>query len=124
MNALIQFAWPRGVGLACALLCTMPLRAVEAISEPPAEEPLFAVPTQLDRIGRILAPVMINGQGPFRLIIDTGANHSTISPRLVEKLGLVQSEDVTKRVLGVTGSANMPTVFIDRLQAGTLVVEG
>ncbi|MEP7247355.1 MAG: retroviral-like aspartic protease family protein [Gammaproteobacteria bacterium] len=124
MNALLHFGWRRGVWLPCALLCAMPLGAVEALSAPDPDQPLFAVPTQLDRIGRILAPVMINGKGPFRLIIDTGANHSTISPRLVEKLGLVPSEDVVKRVLGVTGSANMPTVFIERLQAGTLVVEG
>jgi hypothetical protein len=30
----------------------------------------------------IVAPVMINGKGPFRLIVDTGASYSTISPQL------------------------------------------
>src|SRR5688572_17412347 len=45
-------------------------------------EPLFASPTRIDRIGRIVAPVYINGQGPFRLVVDTGASHSTVSPQL------------------------------------------
>jgi predicted aspartyl protease len=118
MNVLIHIAW-----LPCALLCTSLVSAAAPPTVPDAEEPLFAVPTRLDRIGRILAPVMINGKGPFRLIIDTGANHSTISPRLVQTLGLVQSQGNDKIVHGVTGSARVPTVLVDRIEAGTLVVE-
>src|SRR5487761_1383015 len=47
------------------------------------EDLLFACPTSLDHIGRIVASVMVDGRGPFRFIIDSGANHSTISPHLV-----------------------------------------
>src|SRR5690606_32715782 len=43
------------------------------------EEALYASPTRRDRIGRIIAPVIINGQGPFRFVVDTGATHSAIS---------------------------------------------
>jgi predicted aspartyl protease len=32
--------------------------------------------------GRMVAPMMVNGQGPFRFIVDTGANRSAISDRL------------------------------------------
>lgn len=117
MNVLLHIAW-----LPSALLFATSLNALEASSGEGREEPLFAVPTQVDRIGRILAPVMINGKGPFRLIIDTGANHSTVSPQLAQTLGLVPSE-ITKMVHGVTGSANVPTVFIDRIEAGTLIIE-
>jgi predicted aspartyl protease len=88
-----------------------------------ADEPLFAVPTQRDRIGRILAPVMINGKGPFRLIIDTGANHSTVSPHMLEKLGLVPSPEDDRIVHGVTGSARVPAVLVDRLETGLFKVE-
>ncbi|MGH8223690.1 MAG: peptidase A2A, partial [Woeseiaceae bacterium] len=38
-----------------------------------APEPRFVAPTRRDKIGRIWAPVLINGQGPFRLVLDTGA---------------------------------------------------
>ena len=40
-------------------------------------EPLFAAPTRLDRIGRVMTHVMVNGKGPFRFVIDTGASRST-----------------------------------------------
>ncbi|HEY7740911.1 MAG TPA: hypothetical protein VIB01_09885, partial [Steroidobacteraceae bacterium] len=34
-----------------------------------ADEPRFVAPTRRDRIGRIWAPVTINGKGPFRLVL-------------------------------------------------------
>lgn len=83
---------------------------------------LFACPTTLDRIGRVVASVMIDGKGPFRFIIDTGANHSTISPQLAAVLGLHESLQQSIRVTGVTGSADVASVPIDKLQAGDLVI--
>ena len=82
--------------------------------------PLYAAPTRLDRIGRILAPVMINGQGPFRLTVDTGANQSVITTPLAAALGLTASDQVVK-LNGVTGSLVVPTVRIDRFETGDLV---
>jgi predicted aspartyl protease len=88
---------------------------------PPDDTLLYASPTRKDRIGRILAPVMINGQGPFRLIVDTGASYSAVSPQLAQKLGLVPSADSPFLVNGITGSAVVPSVPIDKLQAGDLI---
>jgi predicted aspartyl protease len=93
-----------------------------ARSSPP-EEPLFATPTHLDRTGRILAPVMINGQGPFRLIVDTGASHSTLSTELARALGLEPSDEYALVLNGVTGTARVPGVLVDRLQAGDLTMK-
>lgn len=84
---------------------------------------LFAAPTRLDRIGRIVAPVMINGQGPFRFIVDTGASHSTLSPALVARLGLTIPAGSTLEVNGVTGTAQVPAVKIQQLQAGALRID-
>ena len=114
--------------LLTADLSVAPHAVVEAIESPsvlpPAlDEPLFAAPTRLDRIGRVLAPVMINGKGPFRFVLDTGANHSTVSPLLVSTLGLeIAPEQQARLVHGVTGSAYVPTVYIDKLEAGTMIV--
>jgi predicted aspartyl protease len=98
--------------------------SAHASAQPPAAVPddttLYASPTRKDRIGRILAPVMINGRGPFRLIVDTGASYSTVSPQLVQTLGLQPSEDAPFLVNGITGSARVPSVLIDHLQAGDL----
>ena len=84
---------------------------------------LFASPTTHDHIGRVVVPVMVNGQGPFRFIVDTGANHSTISPGLARKLGLNPAATPSIILDGITGSAQVSFVTIDRLQAGELTIE-
>jgi hypothetical protein len=86
-------------------------------------EPEFATPTTLDRIGRIIAPVMINGRGPFRLMVDTGANRSLITTTVAESLGIDYLAAPQVTMNGVTGSAVVPAVALDRLEAGALVFE-
>src|SRR5436190_7718717 len=78
-------------------------------------EPLFAAPTRLDRIGRVMTMVMVNGKGPFRFVIDTGASRSTLAPHLAKSLGLTQPG---RNVMlnGVTGVAEVPTVVVDSLE--------
>ena len=34
-------------------------------------EPLFAAPTRLDRIGRVMTMVMVNGKGPFEVRVES-----------------------------------------------------
>ncbi len=53
-----------------------------------APEPRYVSPTRRDQIGRIWAPVMINGRGPFRLVLDTGASHSAITALVALALGI------------------------------------
>jgi len=87
-----------------------------------APEPLYAAPTRLDRAGRVLAAVMINGQGPFRFIVDTGANRSAIAPKTATKLGLISQAQSAVDVQGVTGAAMLPSVDVDTLQAGEILM--
>ncbi|MGH8138401.1 MAG: aspartyl protease family protein [Steroidobacteraceae bacterium] len=85
------------------------------------DDTLFASPTRKDHIGRIVVPVMINGQGPFRFIVDTGASHSTVSPQLAVTLGLQPTDDSLIKINGITGTAQVPSVVIDKLKAGDLI---
>src|SRR5579872_7017552 len=72
-----------------------------------APEPKYVAPTLRDRIGRIWAPVLINGKGPYRLVLDTGASHSAIIGRVADSLGMKnQADNIVVR--GVTGSAVVP----------------
>lgn len=87
------------------------------------DDAVYVSRTTRDQIGRILAPVMVNGEGPFRFVVDTGATHSVVTPSLVTQLGLVASADRSILVRGVTGAAQMASVRIDRLQAGALRFE-
>jgi len=117
-----KLAWSIGLAVATALSA----RAQDAVAPPAFEVAVpdaeYALPTRLDRIGRVLAPVMVNGQGPFRFILDTGANRSVLSPELAELLHLAPSADRPIGVQGVTGYAILPAVEIEELRAGDLVL--
>jgi len=85
------------------------------------DEPKYVAPTRLDRIGRIWAPVLIDGKGPFRMVLDTGASHSAITQRAANRLGLPLSKDLTL-LTGVTGSATVQEVTADRMEVGELLL--
>jgi hypothetical protein len=92
----------------------------EALSEVVVQtsEPRFVAPTRRDRIGRIWAPVMIDGKGPFRLVLDTGANRSAITARTAQLLGASATGDGSAHVTGFTGSAFVPTVHVGEMEVG------
>jgi hypothetical protein len=88
-----------------------------ALADP---EPLFAAPTRLDRIGRVMTHVKVNGKGPFRFVIDTGASRSTLAPHLARALNLTPSVGRNVMLNGVTGAAEVTTVAVDSLEIGAL----
>ncbi|MDB5464048.1 MAG: hypothetical protein JWP23_2437 [Phenylobacterium sp.] len=81
---------------------------------------LDEAPTQVDTghdaYEHMLGPVMINGQGPFQFLVDTGANTSCVSKALAERLELPTGEPA--RVHTVVGVRERPGVLIDHLQVG------
>jgi predicted aspartyl protease len=91
-----------------------------ALADP---EPLFAAPTRLDRIGRVMTHVKVNGKGPFRFVIDTGASRSTLAPHLARALALKPSVGRNVMLNGVTGAAEVPTVAVDSIEIGALRFE-
>jgi hypothetical protein len=85
-------------------------------------EPKFVAPTRRDRIGRIWAPVLIDGKGPYRLVLDTGANRSAITTRTAQLIGNPPAEDGATRVTGFTGSAMVPTIHVDSMEVGDVLI--
>lgn len=106
-----------------ALAIPVEAAADSAPNDDEAEFAVYAAPTTVDKIGRIMAPVMVNGQGPFRFILDTGASRSVLSPSLVERLGLQVSPESTLTIQGATGAEEVPAVRIDQLHAGDIRLE-
>ena len=96
----------------------MSLRWLPASAQEPTPPLLFDAQTRTDRIGRLLVPVTINGQGPFRFVLDTGANRSVLTPQLAAHLGLPVSKANRLIMTGVTGSASVPTVAVEQLKVG------
>jgi predicted aspartyl protease len=88
-----------------------------------AAEPRFVAPTRRDRIGRIWAPVSVNGKGPFRLVLDTGASHSALTAQVAQALGIALDPSRTVTLRGATGSVEVPFVPVETLEFGDLLVE-
>src|SRR5688500_16056541 len=57
-------------------------RTVDTITQ--ADE----VALKADSNRRMTVPVTVSGEGPFRFMVDTGANHTAISQELAARLGL------------------------------------
>ena len=92
----MQLGWRGAVALVALLVGALPragatpsepLASPVAASSAPVEQPIpevqifapeprYVAPTLRDRIGRIWAPVYLNGKGPYRLVLDTGASTS------------------------------------------------
>ncbi len=122
----LQSALLAGVGSAVAASPTIPGGATRTVAASEAAEEyktLYACPTTLDHIGRVVAPVMVDGQGPFRFVIDTGASRSSVGPSLVQALSLKMSQVPLLQLEGITGSAPVAAVTINALKAGTLSIQ-
>ncbi|WP_309645160.1 retroviral-like aspartic protease family protein [Phenylobacterium sp.] len=84
-------------------------------------------PTQVDTASssifdHVTAPVMINGRGPFRFMVDTGANTSCVSQGLAETLALPRGRAL--RVHTIVGPRSRASVMIDQLDIGTRTRRG
>lgn len=87
-----------------------------------APEPRFVAATRRDRIGRVWVPVMLNGKGPFRLVLDSGAVRSALVPSVADILQLPLDRNAPVLLHGVTGTAVTPTVAVDTISVGDLVI--
>jgi predicted aspartyl protease len=106
-----------GLGAVAGFAALGDSRAGEAQPDPAG--PVYAVPTTQDRIGRVMAPVMINGAGPFRFLVDTGANRTALTAALAQRLGLPAAAGAAL-VQGVTGAETVGQVRIAQMAADRL----
>jgi hypothetical protein len=112
-----------GVGTSWALPpppATIAPAANEADVPDLADAQQYAIGTRRDRIGRIIAPVMINGQGPFRFMLDTGATRTVVAESVLAQLGIRPDPANLVTVLGVSGSIVVATAHVQNLDAGDL----
>lgn len=97
------------------LLAGMPgaSHAQEPAVEHPGVGPVV-VETQSDRSRRMTVPVTIEGQGPFRFLVDTGSQATVVTPRVTTALGLLP----TGRAILVAMASRTPveTVTLDGLE--------
>jgi hypothetical protein len=66
--------------------------------------------------------VYINGKGPFRLVLDTGASRSCVIARVAAALNLSPDPSAAIKLQAVTGSATVPTIRVDSVLIGDLQI--
>jgi predicted aspartyl protease len=84
---------------------------------PPAVEHIQGAP---DDQNRLTVEAMVNDRGPFRFVVDTGADRSVVSDDVAKTLGLPADEDMI--VEGIARSMPAPSVRLERLQVGRVVM--
>jgi len=77
-----------------------------------------------DRVAHVLVlkEVYLNGQGPFRMMVDTGAASCMIRPSVAKRLGLRPAYDVEHESLG--GAKRVPDAVLDELRIGAIRNQG
>jgi predicted aspartyl protease len=78
-------------------------------------------PFQLGEQGGVIVPVMLNGSGPFRMLLDTGATHSAITEDVA---ALVKAKPVARStVITPAGETLRLIVAVDRVNVGSIAAE-
>jgi predicted aspartyl protease len=85
-----------------------------------ADQVLLDVPLATDAAGRVLAPAYVNGHGPYRFIVDSGASQCAISRDLVTRLALPRAGKAAVSVSTTTGRSSAPVAQIESFEVGTL----
>ena len=111
------FALTIGLGAVLCLSCNV--GRAETAGAPPSGN---VVTTSLDNAQRMTVAVMVNGQGPFQFVIDTGADRTVISTELADRLNLPESGKARLHAMG--GSSEVKIVMIDSLSVSTNTARG
>ncbi len=108
--------------LLCLLLgCFSPPLARSSPAPVPELEPVNAIPTRPDRAGRLLVPVLLDGAGPFRFLVDTGCNGTMIAEKLALTIGFNPDPaggGLMVTVHDVLGPVIMPAMRLGELDMG------
>ena len=68
---------------------------------------------------RIIVDARINGTGDARLMLDTGADRTLISPRALQAAGVrIAGPSATGQIVGATGSERIQFVAVESLEVG------
>ena len=109
----------RELGLILAAATTSALPTFAQPVDPTSET--SDAPTRVDAgndsFARLVAPVFLNGQGPFNFMVDTGANRSCVSKKLAETLSFPEGPSISLHT--VVAARLRPSIKVDRLQVGT-----
>lgn len=116
--------WPWiAAGLALAQAACQQAGAPPRVEAPP-DSAAGEVAFELGGGAALLVPVHVNGQGPFQLVLDTGATLTCLDREVVRRLDLPPARGVVGVGAGVEGTGEMSLVRIDSIRVGGARAEG
>ncbi len=83
----------------------------------PPPRPPQRIPLERNNLGFVVT-TRFNGEIPARLVVDTGATSTVISPALARRLGLRVRTDPPVIVRGVTGTAEAGWASVQEIEVG------
>ncbi len=92
--------------------------AQDDAAPPPVAGDETALDLATNQSVRMTVPVMINGQGPFDFVIDTGADRTVISRELADRLALKAAGKARLHAMG--GQADVGLVKIDQISVSNV----
>jgi predicted aspartyl protease len=96
------------------LAATFPLLVGQEAAQPATTVDVLAI--KIDQDDRMTVPVRIAEKGPFRFLIDTGAQNTVLSTALAGRLELRPSKKA--HLIGVAGTQEVDTVLVDQIDLG------
>jgi len=106
--------------LAALAALALPLVALLVPTTARAQPQAQPIPPASAPIARIIAAVSINGHGPFRFMLDTGATQAVLTEAAARELGLQPVRGTSVHVRGINGDRLASEVHIDTLDTGAL----
>jgi predicted aspartyl protease len=128
--------------MALPFLLSVVSAPTSVFAAPPAHKPVHVAPTKLpplppalidenleiggEDIGgrkvstRMTVEVQVNGRGPFRFVVDSGADSSVIGDRIARVLDLPAGTPVVLN--GMTASSRVDRVLVDELGLGSTTI--
>jgi predicted aspartyl protease len=113
----------RFLALAAALACTSPavaqtatekLETVSGVPEIDKSTQTQDIQFSNDKDDRMTVPVRVGGLGPYRFLVDTGADRTAVSREIVSKLGLPAAAGV--ELHSVSGVSTVSTARVRNLE--------
>lgn len=89
-----------------------PCSMIRAETTEPASNTVIVA--ERDRFDRMTVPVTINGTGPFRFLVDTGAQATVVTARVTDALGLMPTGRAT--LVAMASRSLVETVTLDGLE--------
>ncbi|MCL6250414.1 retroviral-like aspartic protease family protein [Altererythrobacter sp. KTW20L] len=110
--------WAAAASLALTASAASAQEQVAAVvSEAVGEFGAEVLQLQDERYQRMTVPVMINGEGPYNFMVDTGAQASVMSHALADQLQLGNRSTAT--LVGMASERQVTTAQIDELSFGS-----